>query len=69
MPSADVARGTLMIIRAIRRLFNGYYVQRIRHGAQRAAWRIHTDSLNAHIEKRREIASEEKGSERKVKTR
>jgi hypothetical protein len=85
-----------MIILTLRRLFSGYYLHRMRHGASQAAWRLHTDALNARLEKNKNhvraenkiaarddkvdalvaeverkkvIAREVPGVERKVKTR
>jgi hypothetical protein len=47
---------TIMIILTLRRLFSGYYLRRMRHGASQAAWRLHTDALNARLEKSKHYA-------------
>jgi hypothetical protein len=56
-----------MITLLFRRLLNGYYFRRMRHGAEHAAWRVHTDALDAKIARRNESARDARSTEEHVR--
>jgi hypothetical protein len=65
---ASLALPKKMITLLVRRLLNGYYFRKMRHGTQYVAWQAHTHALNAKIARKRERLIEEAAESQPVRT-